>query len=85
MKTGATDGSKRIRLVWKRCNAGWWDAVLDNCYAGWSVAQQCRVRWVKNRPQQYDCGWYVFNDAIDKMIGPSKKPTTAKRSCPLHR
>jgi hypothetical protein len=44
---------------------------------------QCRVRWVKKSPQQYDCGWYCFNDAISKMIGPFKTPTAAKRSCPL--
>jgi hypothetical protein len=53
-------------------------------YAGWSVAKQCRVRWVRKRPQQYDCGWYVFNDAANQMIGPFKTPTAAKRSCPLH-
>jgi hypothetical protein len=38
---------------------------------------------VKNHPRQYDCGWYAFNDAIGKIIGPFKTPTAAKRSCPL--
>jgi hypothetical protein len=38
---------------------------------------------VRKRPRQYDCGWYVFNDAIGKMIGPFKTPTAAKRFCPL--
>jgi hypothetical protein len=53
-------------------------------YAGWSVAWQCRVRWVRECPQQYDCGWYVFNDATNQMIGPFKTPSAAKHSCPLH-
>ena len=83
MSTGATEKAKAVRIVWKRCNAGWWDALVGKRYTGWSVAQQCRVRWVKNRPQQYACGWYVFNDAINRMIGPFKTPTAAKRSCPL--
>jgi hypothetical protein len=52
-------------------------------YAGWSVACQCRVRWTRECLQQWDCGWYVFNDVIDKMIGPFNTPTAAKRSCPL--
>ncbi|MGO8929310.1 MAG: hypothetical protein ACLQU3_20785 [Limisphaerales bacterium] len=51
-------------------------------YAGWSVARQCRVRWVRKRPQQYDFGWYVFNDATNQMIGPFKTPSAAKHSCP---
>ena len=83
MKTGETDDSNEGRLIRIRCCAGWWDAMKGKHYAGWSVARQCRVRWVRKRPQQYDCGWYVFNDAIDKMIGPFKTPTAAKRSCPL--
>jgi len=76
---------KKDHIVWKRCNAGWWDAMCADHYAGWSVARQCRVRFVRNGPQQYDCGWYVFNDATNQMIGPFKTPTGAKRSCPLHR
>ncbi len=83
MKTGGTDTAKPSRILWKRCNAGWWDAMRGPRYAGWSVAQQCRVRWVEQSPQQYDRGWYVFNDAKNKMIGPFKTPTAAKRSCPL--
>lgn len=71
------------RIVWKLCGPGWWDAVSGNSYAGWSVARQCRVRWIKRRPQQYQCGWYVFNDAIGKMIGPFRTPEAAQRACPL--
>jgi hypothetical protein len=71
------------RIVWKPCGPGWWDALSGNTYAGWSVARQCRVRWIKRRPQQYQCGWYVFNDAISKMIGPFRTPEAAKRGCPL--
>ena len=83
MKTGGTDRRKLGRIVWARCCPGWWDALRGNQYAGWSVARQCRVRWVRKRPQQYDCGWYVFNDAINQMIGPFKTPSAAKHSCPL--
>ena len=61
-------------LRWILCEAGWWDAMQGKEYAGWSVARQCRVRWVKRQPQSYNCGWYVFNDAIDKRIGPFKTP-----------
>ena len=71
------------RIVWRRCNAGWWDAERGNEYTGWSVARQCRVRVVRHLIQQYDCGWYVFNDERNQMIGPFKTPITAKRSCPL--
>jgi hypothetical protein len=71
------------QIVWKRCNAGWWDAERDNHYTGWSVARQCRVRVVGNRPEQYDCGWYVFNDETAQMIGPFDTPAAAKESCPL--
>ena len=71
------------QIIWKRCNAAWWDAMRGNRYAGWSVAQQCRVRFVRNRTRQYNCGWYVFNDETDQMIGPFKIPLAAKQSCPL--
>jgi len=70
-------------IRWKRCEPGWWDAMSGNTYAGWSVARQCRVRRIKRQPQKYRCGWYVFNDAINKMIGPFKTPETAMRACPL--
>jgi hypothetical protein len=90
MKTGGTDAINAVpkltqsrRITWKRCCRSWWDAMRGNRYAGWSVAQQCRVRWVRNSPEQYDCGWYVFNDAINEMIGPFTKPEAARRSCPL--
>jgi hypothetical protein len=85
MNIGGTNRSKRGRIVWQRFGPGWWDAERSNQYAGWSVARQCRVRWVGETPEQYDCGWYVFNDATNQMIGPFKTPTGAKRSCPLHR
>ncbi|TAK97417.1 MAG: hypothetical protein EPO07_13245 [Verrucomicrobia bacterium] len=75
--------AKVSRIVWKRCEPGWWDAMSGNAYAGWSVARQCRVRRIKRRRQQYRCGWYVFNDAISKMIGPFRTPETAMRACPL--
>jgi hypothetical protein len=83
MKTGGTDRRKAHWLTWIRCNAGWWDAMRGNRYAGWSVAQQCRVRWVKNCPDQYACDWFAFNDATNQMIGPFRTPEAAKRSCPL--
>ena len=50
-----------------------------------SGARQCRVRVVRDCIQQYDCGWYVFNDQRNQMIGPFKTAITAKRSCPLHK
>ena len=71
------------RIVWKLCERGWWDAMRGTKYAGWSVARQCRVRWIRKRPHQYQRGWYVFNDAISKMIGPFRTPETAMRACPL--
>jgi hypothetical protein len=71
------------QIVWKRCSEGWWDAMRARHYAGWSVARQCRVRFVRNRPQQYDHGWYVFNDEIDQMIGPFNTSRAAKHACPL--
>jgi hypothetical protein len=83
MKTGATDTRKLGRIVWNRYCAGWWDAMQVNKYGGWSVARQGRVRWVRKRPQQYDCGWYVFNDATNRMIGPFKTRSAAKHSYPL--
>ena len=70
-------------IVWKLCERGWWDAMSGNTYAGWSVARQCHVRWIKRWPHQYQRGWYVFNDAISKMIGPFKTPEIAMRACPL--
>ena len=71
------------RITWRLCQPGWWDAEQNGTYVGWSVAQQCRVRWKKGQPQQYRCGWYVFNDAINKKIGPFTTPSAAQRACPL--
>ena len=71
------------RIIWKRCEPGWWDAMSGNTYAGWSVARQCRVRRINRRRKQCERGWYVFNDTISKMIGPFKTPETAMRACPL--
>jgi len=71
------------QIVWKRCEPGWWDAMRDNTYAGWSVARQCAVRSTKGGRKRRQCGWYVFNDAISKMIGPFKTPETAMQACPL--
>ena len=70
-------------IVWKRCEPGWWDAMSGNTYAGWSVARQCRVRRTKGRRRQCERGWYVFNDAINKMIGPFKTPDIAMQACLL--
>jgi hypothetical protein len=83
MNIGETNKGKPGHIIWKRCCAGWWDAMRCGQYAGWSVAKQCRVRWVRKRPQQYDCGWYAFNDARNQMIGPFTTPSAAKHSCPL--
>jgi hypothetical protein len=71
------------RINWKLFEPGWWDAFRSNNYTGWSVARQCRVRWIQEEPQQYRRGWYAFNDAINEMIGPFKTPGAAKRACPL--
>ena len=71
------------KIIWHRCEPGWWDAITGKRHAGWSVARQCRVRRVNGSLRQYQCGWYVFNDAINKMIGPFKTPEAAMRACPL--
>lgn len=70
-------------IAWKLCEAGGWDAMRGETYLGWSVARQCQVLWVKSRPRQSRCGWYVFNDAIDKMIGPFNSSEAAMSACPL--
>ena len=71
------------QIVWKRCEPGWLDAMRHNTYAGWSVARQCPVRPTKGGRKRLQCGWYVFNDTINKMIGPFKSPEAAMRACPL--
>ncbi|MCI0537352.1 MAG: hypothetical protein L0Z50_19220 [Verrucomicrobiales bacterium] len=74
----------KIQVAWKLCEADWWDAMRGETYSGWSVARQCRVRWINRRLRQSRCGWYVFNDRIhNKMIGPFKTPTAAMEACPL--
>ena len=76
------------QIVWKLCSPkgcdpGWWDAECGGHYALWSIARQCRVRAVGHRIQQYDCGWYVFNDETAQMIGPFDTPAAAKEACPI--
>ena len=71
-------------VTWKLCEPGWWDATRNGTYVGWSVARQYRIRWVKGQPRQVRCGWYLFNDAIGKMIRPFKNPTAAQRSYTRH-
>ena len=70
-------------ITWRLCQPGWWDGDRHGAYVGWSVAQQCRVRWRNGQPEQYRCGWYVFSDVIDKMIGPFSTPLAAQRACPV--
>ena len=67
-------GRMKTRITWRLCEPGWWDAERKGRYAGWSVARQITK---KGR------GWYCFNDAINKMIGPFKTSIGAKRACPV--
>ena len=82
-KISSPAGPKRGQITWELCEPGWWDAMHGSIYAGWSVAQQCQVGWLDGQVQQYDPGWYCFDDALDQMIGPFPTPTGAKRSRPL--
>ena len=58
--------------------------TIDNWMGGVSPSSVVFAGLEKEPHNNTHRGWYVFNDAIHKMIGPFKTPTAAKRSYPLH-